>query len=61
MSADSPLDGTFPPEPIKERVAETVSAMALDDLTVLHGAVVAELRRRARPTITYVPETDPSP
>ena len=51
----SHLDGTFPPQATKERVEETVSGMTIDDLSVLHGAVVAELRRRARPTITYVP------
>ena len=51
----SHLDGTFPPQATKERIEETVSTMTIDDLTVLHGAVVAALRRRARPTITYVP------
>jgi len=34
---------------MKERVADEVAAMGNDDLALLHGAVVAEIRRRGRP------------
>jgi len=42
-------DGTGTPRQITERVADEVAAMGDDDLALLHGAVVAEIRRRSRP------------
>jgi hypothetical protein len=42
-------DGTGTPHQIRERVADEVAAMGNDDLALLHGAVVAEIRRRGRP------------
>ena len=42
-------DGAVTPYHIKERVADEVALMSDDDLAVLHGAVVAEIRRRNRP------------
>jgi len=42
-------DGTTTPQLIKERVADEVAVMSDDELALLHGAVVAEIRRRNRP------------
>ncbi len=42
-------DGTGTPRQIRERVADEVAAMGDDDLALVHGAVVAEIRRRSRP------------
>lgn len=42
-------DGLGTPAHIKERVTEEVSAMSNDELALLHGAVVAEIRSRNRP------------
>ncbi len=42
-------DGTGTPDQIKERIAVEVSVMSNDDLALVHGAVVAERRRRSRP------------
>jgi len=42
-------DGTGTPHQMRERVADEVAAMGDDDLALLHGAVVAEIRRRSRP------------
>jgi len=42
-------DGTGTPRQIKEPIADEVAAMGDDDLALLHGAVVAEIRRRSRP------------
>ncbi len=42
-------DGTGAPHQMRERVADEVAAMGDDDLALLHGAVVAEIRRRNRP------------
>ena len=42
-------DGTGTPRQMRERVADEVAAMGDDDLALLHGSVVAEIRRRNRP------------
>ncbi len=42
-------DGTGTPHQIRERIADDVAAMGDDDLALLHGAVVAEIRHRNRP------------
>ena len=42
-------DGTGAPHQMRERVADEVAGMGDDDLALLHGAVVAEIRRRNRP------------
>lgn len=42
-------DGTATPRQITERIEDEVSVMSDDELTLLHGAVVAEIRRRSRP------------
>jgi len=42
-------DGTGTPRQITERGADEVAAMSDDDLALLHGAVVAEIRRKSRP------------
>jgi len=42
-------DGTATPQLIKERVADEVAVMSDDELALLHGSVVAEIRRRNRP------------
>jgi hypothetical protein len=49
------LNGLAPPQAIKNRIEETVSALPTEDLALLHGAVVAELRRHHRPGVSYVP------
>ncbi len=41
-------DGTGTPRQMRERVADEVAAMGDDDLALLHGSVVAEIRRRSR-------------
>jgi len=42
-------DGTGTPHQMRERIADEVAAMGDDDLALVHGAVVAEIRRRSRP------------
>jgi len=42
-------DGTGTPRQMRERVADEVAAMGDDDLALLHGTVVVEIRCRNRP------------